>query len=395
MPIHRTNAPRMTHSLLFFPDYRAANPYQTLLHQHAGRELYPQAGTIAEAVALQRQRSVGSRVLFHLHWEDAVYRQEPSEALAWQVAQAFLGTLETFLEAGGALVWTLHNAAPHDGRYLAVHQALAARLARLADVVHVHSLAGLAFARRELGVEPGRLALIPHGNYVGQYPRLGFPVATSRAGLGLEAAGRVLLLFGRLGRYKGGPELLDAFAAVGDPGLWLVVAGRQIEPLGPALAALPEAARARVVVQDRFVPPEQVPALFHAADMVVMPYRASLTSGTALLALSQARPVLAPAFPALAELLRDDEDALLYPPAAPGGLEGALRRLLALDDTRLAAMRAAALARAELHDWRHSGLLLDGVYARLVAALRPQRAPAPVQRPATAAVPQVRAVDAA
>lgn len=384
----------MTHSLIFFPDYRVANPYQTLLHQHAGRELYPQAGMIAEALALQRQRSVGSRVLFHLHWEDAIYRQEPSEAEAWQVAQGFLGTLETFLEAGGAFVWTLHNAAPHDGRYLAVHRALAAKLVLLADVVHVHSLAGLAFARHELGVEPGRLALIPHGNYVGQYPRLGLPVAASRAGLGLEAAARVLLLFGRLGRYKGGQELLEAFAAVADPGLRLVVAGRQIEPLGPALERLPAAVRARIVVQDRFIPPEQVPALFHAADMVVMPYRASLTSGTALLALSQARPVLAPAFPALAELLHDGLDALLYPPAAADGLAGALRRLQAMNDTSLAAMRAAALAKAELHDWRQSGLLLDGVYARLLAALRPQRAPAPVLR-AAAAAPPIRAVDAA
>ena len=35
-------------------------------------------------------------------------------------------------------------------------------------------------------------------------------MAASRAGLGLGAARRVLLLFGRLGRYKGGAELLDA-----------------------------------------------------------------------------------------------------------------------------------------------------------------------------------------
>ena len=78
-------------------------------------------------------------MVFDLHWEDAVYRNEPTEALARQAAQAFLLALETFLEAGGALVWTLHNEAPHDGRYLELHRELAARLAQLADVVHVHS----------------------------------------------------------------------------------------------------------------------------------------------------------------------------------------------------------------------------------------------------------------
>ena len=162
-----------------------------------GRERSPRL------LALHRQQGGGGRVIFHLHWEDAIYRQEASEELAWQAAQAFLTTLETFLDAGGALVWTLHNEAPHDGRYPDVHQELAAKLAGLADVIHVHSLAALAFARRRLGADAAKLALVHHGNYVGQYPRLGFPVAASRAGLGLPAEARVLLLFGRLGRLQG------------------------------------------------------------------------------------------------------------------------------------------------------------------------------------------------
>ncbi|MFL5335833.1 MAG: hypothetical protein ACJ8H8_22295, partial [Geminicoccaceae bacterium] len=115
----------MTQALLYFPDYRSANPYQMLLYQHAARDLYPRPGTIAEALALHRQQSGGGRVIFHLHWEDAIYRQETSEELAWQAAQSFVTTLETFLDSGGALIWTLHNEAPHDGRYLAVHQELA------------------------------------------------------------------------------------------------------------------------------------------------------------------------------------------------------------------------------------------------------------------------------
>ena len=48
----------------------------------------------------------------------------------------------------------------------------------------------------------------------------------------------------------------------------------------------------------------------------------------------------------------------------------------ATDEAGLAGMQAAARAKAELFDWRQSGLLLDGIYARLLASLRPQRAPA-------------------
>ena len=80
---------------------------------------------------------------------------------------------------------------------------------------------------------------------------------------------------------------------------------------------------------------------------------------------------------------------------AADGLTAALRRLQGLDAARLAAMQAAAWARAELFDWRHGGLLLDGVYARLLAALRPQRVPAPAEPPVEAMKQPLRAVDAA
>jgi glycosyltransferase involved in cell wall biosynthesis len=382
----------MTHQLVFFPDYRAANPYQTLLYRHAARDLHPRAGTIGDALALQDQQAARDRVIFHLHWEDAVYRNEPDETAAWQAAQHFLADLESFLDRGGHLVWTLHNEVPHDRRRLELHRALSEKLGRLAEIVHVHSLAAAAYARAQLGIDAGRLALIHHGSYAPLYPRLGGRVADSRAALGLAEARRVLLLFGRLGSYKGGFELLTAFGEIDDPGLWLVVAGRQIDTLAPALAALPPSVRRRVVVEDRFIPHEEVPRLFHVADAVVMPYRASLTSGTALLALSLARPVIAPAFPSLCELLADGVDGLLYRPDSGHALRGALRRFLDLGDAPLRAMQSAARAKAELHDWRQSALLLDGVYARLLTSLRPQRSAAGVAGEPPAPMPDMRAV---
>ena len=79
-------------------------------------------------------------------------------------------------------------------------------------MIHVHSLAPWP-CRRRLGADASRLALIHHGNYAGQFPRLGSPVASSRASLGLPASARVLLLFGRLGAYKGGVELLETIGS--------------------------------------------------------------------------------------------------------------------------------------------------------------------------------------
>lgn len=376
----------MGHELLFFPDYRTANPYQQLLYDHAGGWLHPRPAPVGDALELLRRKGPEERVLFHLHWEDAVHRNEPDEAAAWRAAQAFLDELEAFVDAGGRLLWTLHNAAPHDARHLPVHEALAARVAALADVVHVHSRTAAALATDRLGVAPERVAVVPHGSYLPLYRPRGSPQAASREALGLpEDGGRVLLLFGRLGAYKGGAELLDALGALGSDGPRLLVAGKQVEPLAPHLDRLPDDVRGRVVVREGFVPEAEVDALFHAADAAVLPYRAILTSGGALLALSLGRPVIAPALPSLRELLENGRDALLYDPEAADGLAGALRRFADLAPDRLAAMQAAALATAERHDWRQSGLLLDGLFHRLVALRRPMRA---VRTPAaTAAAP--------
>ena len=59
---------------------------------------------------------------------------------------------------------------------------------------------------------------------------------------------------------------------------------------------------ARIHLHLRHVPTEEVQTFFGAADLVALPYREILNSGTALLALSFNRPVLVPSKGAMAEL---------------------------------------------------------------------------------------------
>jgi glycosyltransferase involved in cell wall biosynthesis len=363
----------MAHDLIFFPDYRVANPYQRLLYGHAGTELHPRPGTVTDALTLLRRKGDGSRVIFHLHWEDAAYRNEADEAQAWAAAQAFLSELELFADAGGRILWTLHNTASHDGRWLDVHEALVGRLPQLVDLVHVHSHAAAAWAADRLGVDPARIAIVPHGNYLPLYHPMNGSAAGVRTRIGLPEDGRVLLLFGRLGAYKGAETLLEALAALDAPDLHLVVAGREVDPLEPLLARLPAPVLARIHCRTGNVSEEDVEPLFAAADAVVLPYRSILTSGTAFLALSLRRPVIAPAFPSLRELLEDGSDALLYPPDDPAGLADALSRFCKLSQEQLRAMQASAYDKALRHDWRQSGLLLAGLFHLLLRKTKPQR----------------------
>lgn len=363
----------MAHRLVFFPDYRAANPYQSLLYAHSAAELHPEPASIAEALALRKRQGPEDGLIFHLHWEDAVYRNEPDETAARAAAQRFALELERFVDSGGMVLWTLHNEVPHDDRFSAVRVELRAVLHRLVDLVHVHNLAGARFARAELGFPPERLVVVPHGNYRPHVAPLRGSRSASRAALELPEEARVLLFFGRLDAYKGGFELLEAIGRLAHDALWLVIAGQQVAPLDRALAALPEPVRARIRIEPGRIARERIPLLFHAVDALVAPYRRVLTSGAAMLALTLARPVIAPAHPGLAELVRDGVEGILYDPRDARGLVTAIARFLALADEERQALEAAAEQRAELFDWRMLGNLYRGVFELLIARRRPMR----------------------
>jgi glycosyltransferase involved in cell wall biosynthesis len=112
----------------------------------------------------------------------------------------------------------------------------------------------------------------------------------------------VILFFGKIRAYKNAPELLKAFRQFSDPETMLFVAGR---PEFPALAAALEQEAAedqRVRIHLDFISKDKAQVYFRAADLVILPYREILNSGSALLALSFDRPVLVPLRGAFGEL---------------------------------------------------------------------------------------------
>ncbi|HWL71221.1 MAG TPA: glycosyltransferase [Geminicoccus sp.] len=373
----------MTHDLIFFPDYRAANPYQELLYRQLAH-LHPRAGTIDNALRLLDHAPPGRHVVFHLHWEDVLHRHLADPDAAAGAVHQFLAKAEDFTGRGGTLFWTVHNQRSHVGSHPELDRTLRQALARLADRVHVHSLAALRAIRAELALAPTQPVVVPHGNYRPIHDPRATDRDAARIRQGFAGNDIVLLLFGRLDAYKGASALLAAFAEA-PACLRLVVAGKQIVPLTPVLAALPASVRTRITVHDRFVPTAEVDRLLAAADAVVLPYRAILTSGTLMLALGFGRPVIAPDLPALAEIVADGREALLYPHDRPDGLHAALLRLVELDAAGHAAMAKEAAATAELYDWRWIGRQMGA--AILDAAMHGRAVRRPVQLSVPAAVP--------
>jgi glycosyltransferase involved in cell wall biosynthesis len=133
-----------------------------------------------------------------------------------------------------------------------------------------------------------------------------------------------LLSFGRLLPYKGLDLLVESLRLLGPrPGLSVRVVGSG--PESRELAAL--RAQKGVTVENRWVPENEVGALFGWADAVVLPYREASQSGVAAVALAAHRYVVATNVGGLAEQLRDEPMAILCQPDA-ASLAAGLRRLL-------------------------------------------------------------------
>lgn len=319
---------------IMFPNYSLSNPYQSLLASALAPRWSVRFGDIGEAIG----RAAGG--VFHLHWEDAVYAGAADEAEACALAAIFLANCGAFRAAGGRLLWTIHNGAPHENRFPSADLGLRQGLAGMADLVHVHGQTAQLMAR-ELGAR--RVLVAPHPSLHAHYPD-DITDAAARRYWGLAQARTVFGFFGALRPYKGLDELMAAFARhhLGAEDSALLIAGRG----GSEHPARWRMAAPGVRLAARQIEDAAVQYVLRAADFVVLPYRRILTSGSAMLALGFGRPVIAPALPALLDQLTPGQTMLGYTPDDPNGLQEALRQAHMMPAEDRAFMRGAARAAA-------------------------------------------------
>ena len=126
-----------------------------------------------------------------------------------------------------------------------------------------------------------------------------------RSAWACRSGGPVFAFVGAIRGYKGVGELLEAFAGSTDlgPDARLLICGKPLPArLGRELEQR-AVADPRIVLRLERMPEEELSQVLRAADVVVLPFRDILTSGSAILALSLGRPVIAPALGCLPETL--------------------------------------------------------------------------------------------
>ncbi|MDX1583226.1 MAG: glycosyltransferase, partial [Thermoanaerobaculia bacterium] len=82
----------------------------------------------------------------------------------------------------------------------------------------------------------------------------------------------------------------------------------------------------RVKLDFRFIPDDEIAAVFAASEVVVAPYRREAQSGVALTAFHFGRPVVATEVGGLPEIIEDGANGFLVPPGDPETLAAVLDR---------------------------------------------------------------------
>ena len=204
--------------------------------------------------------------------------------------------------AGAKYLLALHDAVPHPGDNYLVRQWL---------------------LKSEIGKADGVLALSNHVRdqlcQVYGYPRERSwvaPLGVFQPGMGGtprrfpgDANAFRLLFFGRILPYKGLGLLLDAFRTLRGrhPGLELSIIGPG--DAGPYLGAVRETPG--VVLDNRWVPDEEIAHILAAADLVVLPYVEASQSGLAPTALGAGVPVVTTPVGGLKEQVRHLETGVV------------------------------------------------------------------------------------
>lgn len=244
----------------------------------------------------------------------------------------------------------LHDAAPHPGEDVFLrYWLLKQEVKRTAGVVTLtgHVRQHLC---REYPYPENRTWVIPHGVFPygkPEAPRVGQTVR--------------LLFFGRLLPYKGLDLLLDACAQVRRQGLDAVlhIAGPgDIAPFADQLAGLDN-----VVVDNRWIPEEEIAGIFSAADISVLPYREASQSGVIATSFATGVPVIVTPIGGLVEQVGHETNGLVCADASPAAIAASIARMVSDEPLRL---RCAAGAR---YSAEHE-LSWPAIAGRFVEAIR-------------------------
>ncbi len=328
------------------PDHEGSNPYGALLAEALERH-GAQVEYTREYSREYLRRNSGRIQVLHFHWPHHDYFH-PDARIMQERMREMAASLELARELGYKIVWTAHNIYPHNRLHRSIDHEFRLEICRLADAVIAHCPVNARGLEERFG-RSRRVFIIPHGHFIDVY-RTDFSRSQARRELEIPQDIFAYGFIGGILPYKGIGELISAFERLSTKDSWLLLAGG-----GPG--GYPERIRRRIAGRPRIVSKivdgdmqatnRELLLFLEACDVAVLPFRATMTSGSVILALSRARPVIVPAFGCLPAVVSPGA-GLLYDPGQEDPLLRAMEEIRSWDRE---AASAAALECVRRFDW--------------------------------------------
>jgi beta-1,4-mannosyltransferase len=279
----------------------------------------------------------------HFHWPSFCYADRRAPAVL-RKAVKFAAVLLLLRALRVRIVWTAHNLYPHERNSPRwIDHAVRRLVVALSERVFVHGSTAGGILQRELGVDSKRLVSIVHGHFLDYYPmQTTRDEARHRLGLPLDKS--VFTFIGNCRPYKNVTALVSAFQQHFDDA-WLVIGGKCLDSAYRSeIEELIRSKPDRILFEPRFIPDTELQYFVRAADAIVLPFKDVLTSGSAILALSFGRPVVAPRLGHLIDVI-SEETGILYEIGDPNGLANGMQAALSRRFDQKAIMRHVASQR--------------------------------------------------
>lgn len=285
-------------AVLASPAFKAkqVNPYTSSLYEQLST-----LGVNVQEFSVARLYKRPAPDIWHIHFPQSQLRFRNPIKLISRLLRLLI-RLRRARSRGTKVVWTVHNLHPHENPHPWLEKIFwRLFLANVDGCIHLSESGRMQAVQRFPGIARIPNAVVPHPHYRGLYPDSS-DRQQARQILGLESDAKIALFLGQIRPYKNVPELIQTFRAIDDPDMRLVIAGWPREKQLRRHIQGAADGDARVHLHPEFVPNDRIQYYLRAADIMVAPYRDILNSGTALLALSFDRPILAPSKGSLTEL---------------------------------------------------------------------------------------------
>lgn len=311
--------------ILVYPGWKESN-YYSLLYQNSSVVEYAQYDGPFFPL-LKNYRLHGRPAIIHLHWLTPYFAIDQPWSIPfifrYTISLTDLLMLKIFTKV--KIAWTVHNLSEHETKHKHLERLAKIITSKIADVLVVLGPSAKPLIEKVYRANSSKIFISAHGDFNDIFPKIEQSKQASRVRLNLPPDKKIYLFPGAAKAYKGIRYLVDTFKAWSQENAVLVVAGEVNQSILESLGELPP----NIFVHNAFIPNEEMPLYFYAADWTVVPYQRILSSATILTAMGMGSAIIAPAMGTLPDYC-DEKGSILYDSNEKDALQLALEKSLNL-----------------------------------------------------------------